>query len=253
MPRRLLAAVMIGGAVLALAACGDSPPVDGTAVAQANRAILATFNVPISATLTAPIGVPRPVATAPTVTLVVTPPAATPTYAVMRQRLIAAEMTLITGEFDVTIAYDNETRTMETIRFDLGREVGVPRAQSTITYQSAVATRSIEVITMGSQAWQRTPPGSWTTTDRPDSTRAQVLGLLPRAEMTATVAVEGRGNTAVLRWYDAERASDTEVEIDPVTGIPQRLQRRGRADGFLLTVTYRRWNTPITIDTPDGS
>ncbi len=270
----------VGTIALVLAACGAPSPATSTAIERANRSISATFGAARPATVTAIVATDaalsaayRPViphsttvrstpgapASAPTTlatptmrstpivpTTASTAPSATAAYG----RLMAAVAAVDTGELDTTLDYGAQARTVMSVRFDLGHGRDAARTHAIVTYQSAVAIRSTEAITVGGQTWQRMAGAPWAATDRADNARDKVRALLPRAA-TDGVGEGERGDAVVLRWYDSERASDVEVEIDATSGIPRQMRQISRADGSLLTVTYRAWNTPVAINAPD--
>lgn len=181
----------------------------------------------------------------------IAPTTAPPTTAAYG-RLMAAVAAVDTGELDTTLDYGAQARTVMSVRFDLGHGRDAARTHAIVTYQSAVAIRSTEAITVGGQTWQRMAGAPWVATDRADNARDEVRALFPRAA-TDGVGEGERGDAVVLRWYDSERASDVEVEIDATSGIPRQMRQISRADGSLLTVTYRAWNTPVAINAPDGA
>ncbi len=224
-----------------------------------------TTAAPTPTTMPTPIGpsvvvanerTPMPPTTVPTATSVPTstamPTPTAPPAVVAYERLLTAVATVDTGEIDAALDYGNQARTVTSVRFALGRGKDLARTQTTVMYQSTVATRSAEAITIGGQTWQRADGTSWAATDRTDNARDQVRALFPRAGADG-VKQEERDGAAVLRWYDADHASDVEVMMDATTGIPRQMRQISRADGSVLTVTYRSWNAPVTITAPDRS
>jgi len=276
MSRLLLTIATLGTVMLVLTACGGQSPATTAAIEQANRSINATFAARRSATITAitaargsvlagdgalstarttptgtvPLRTPLPASPVPT--RIASVASAGPPAAVMYERLMAAVANVKTGEISATLDYGNHARTVTAVRFALGQGNDLARTQTTVTYQSTVATRSVEAITIGGQTWQHADGAAWVLTDRADNARDQVRALLPQGG-TGTVTAEAHDGAVLLRWYDAERTSSVEVEVDATTGIPRQMRQQSRADGSVLTISYRGWNTPVTITAPSGS
>ncbi len=261
MSRLLLTIATLGTVMLVLTACGGQSPATTAAIEQANRSIIATFAAERSATITAlaarttptgtvPLRTPLPASPVPT--RIASVASAGPPAAVMYERLMAAVAAVKTGEISATLDYGNHARTVIAVRFALGQGNDLARTQTTVTYQSTVATRSVEAITIGGQTWQRADGAAWASTDRAENARDQVRALLPQGG-TGTVTAEAHDGAVLLRWYDAERTSSVEVEVDATTGIPRQMRQQSRADGSVLTIRYRGWNTPVTITAPSGS
>ncbi len=285
---RLMTIAIVGAVALVSTACGGSSPATSTAIEQANRSAGATFGAARAATITiiastntvisaanrhatptarasspsTGVGMSTAQRATPNGTTaqslsgtpanVSTTQSLSPPAAVAYERLMTSIAAVDTGELDAVLDHGIQARTVTSMRFNLGDGRNAARTDAVITYQSALATRSTEAITVGGRTWQRAIGTPWAASDRADNARDQIRALLPHGG-TTDVGEEERGGVAVLRWYDPDRASDVEVEIDPTSSIPRQMRQISRTDGSILTVTYRSWNTPVTIDSPDGS
>lgn len=230
-------------------------PVLATVVPSATPTAPATVvptltSVPIATSV--PLAAPS-VPTPPTATVPIAPttiPAAvrTPTTPpTLRQRAIMAEKTLQSGRLVATIDYGNGTRATSTLRFDFGGAGQPPTMQLTIVYEGVTGSRSTEFIASGERYWQRAADGTWAATSPLEGVRGQVSGFLP-----GLGAVGDGAASTTFHWHDDARDAAATLDVDPVTGIPQRLSRVSATNGTTLTVMFTEWNTPQVIDLPQA-
>lgn len=129
-------------------------------------------------------------------------------------------------------------------------------------YQATLRGRSEEYILYGDQLWQRQSNGSWSL-----AKNADVAGLVGRVEsylpaarsaQASSVAVLAPSaaqpvssvSTTEVRWRDASGSAEVTVEVDPASGTPRQMRRVDPANGRVVHVTYRAWNTLVDIDPP---
>lgn len=199
-----------------------------------------------------PSAVPTPLPIAPSLVAVAPTPTIgqRPTPSIY-QRVVNAEAELRTGEFEILAEYGPGSRSLTKVRFDLGDAQHPPRLHSVTTYHGVTGSRIVERIMIGDQSWQRGPDGRWTAVPTGGSMQEQVHAFLPGAGSVADLVREGNGTPAVLRWYDVGRDADVTLSVDSATGLPRQLRRVLREGGFVVTVTYSGWNTPVDIAQPN--
>lgn len=233
-----------GGAVLPSA----TPAVAPTAAAPAantstNLAVAPTATVPAASTTARPAA--GLTATAPA------PSATAPSAAAVLQRARANEDAVRTGRFEATLNYGNGNRSAVAARFDLGGAGRVPRLQLATTSQRPGGSQTVEFIAIGERTWKREANGPWEATANQDGLWEQLRSFLPHTATAANPTVSTSGNTATLRWNDAERGAPVVLEVDAVTGAPRQLRQEPQGTGLEMTVTYHDWNVPVDISAPN--
>jgi hypothetical protein len=165
-------------------------------------------------------------------------------------RITAAEAALRSGEFDATIEYAGGSRSVVRVRFDFGSGQEPRRLHIASTSQSATGSATFEQIAIGEQAWQRQADGSWALAPTQDGMWDQIQAYLPnsRAIANATLALEGK--EATLSYRIAAGRAEAVLIADPTTGTPLRLRQQSADDGTTITVVYRGWNVPTSIEAP---
>ena len=78
----------------------------------------------------------------------------------------------------------------------------------------------------------------------------QLQGYLPNARTITSAILVGGGGVTVLKYDDQERGADSDLSVDPATGVPLQLRQEIRPAGPTLTVTYPGWNVPVVIEPP---
>lgn len=182
------------------------------------------------------------------------PPSATgPASAeIILLQVAEAEAALRTGQLEATITASSGPGSSARVQFDLGDEQREPRFHITTTYESTTGDQTTERITIGDQSWERQQNRQWAVRTARESALKQLQVFLPRTDSILDpkrVTVEGM---YVLYWYDAARDADVTLRVDRA-GIPQQLRRVSRANGLILTVTYRGWNMKVEITPPEAT
>lgn len=184
-------------------------------------------------------------------------PSATPgpvTAAMLAERAAAAEAALRSGELDATAAYGDGSRSSVLVIFDLGAPGSVARLYTKTTYVSPKGTQTVERITVGERSWQLQPDGSWVAAQEQEGVWGRVQPFLPHASSAAypTTTSDGQGPTTIS-WEDSGNGTMSTLEVDTATGTPRVLRRETPSSGTQLTITYRGWNTPVSVEPPAGS
>ncbi len=141
-------------------------------------------------------------------------------------------------------------RSSTEMRFDWGDGAQTSRLQVAMTYQGLTGSKTVELIIVGNQTWQRDAEDKWVRVDEADAL-AQPQSFLPHVSSATNVESSSDGKTTTLRWFDADRDADTTLEVAP-SGVPQRLRQVGRSTGSVVTVRYSSWNAPVTISPPSA-
>lgn len=244
------------GALSTATAMNSALPVIAAVVPGATStapAVVAPIPTSVSMATSVPVAVPAVPGTPPTAIVPIVPTTAPvavptpPTPATLRQRTIMAEKALQSGRLVATIDYGNGTRTTSTLRFDFGGAGQPATMHLTIVYEGVTGSRSTEYIVSGERYWQRAADGTWVTTPPVEGVRGQVSGFLPDLG-----AIGDDATPHTFRWRDDARDAEATLEVDPVTGIPQQLNRVSATDGTTLTVVFAEWNTPQVIDLPQA-
>lgn len=166
----------------------------------------------------------------------------------LRAQLAQAESRLRSGVFDAVIDYGDGTQATASVVFDLGDEVTPPRMHMVASYGGS-SDHTIELITIGSQTWQRQGTSPWTVDANREGVWGQVQSLLPRAENIPVSAQPGQ-TPGTLVWFDPSRNDDVTLTIDLESGIPLELRQTSRDTTTVVIVRYTSWDIPVTIDPP---
>jgi len=78
-----------------------------------------------------------------------------------------------------------------------------------------------------------------------DDVRAQVAGVLPQLGVSPVDVTFAPARIATLRWYEAARDTDSVLQVDAATGVPQEERRTIRAGGPTVVVRYSNWDGPV--------
>jgi len=162
------------------------------------------------------------------------------------------EASLRSGELEATTDYGNGTRSVVQMRFDLG-DSGHPQGlYSVSTYVGNTGTRRTERIILGDRGWERAQGGMWSPLATVGSVRDEVMPFLPRLNPVQIPTTTDVQTGAELNWSDTPQGLFKSLQIDPRTGIPQRLRAVAMGNQVTTTVTYLGWNTPVAIDSPEN-
>jgi hypothetical protein len=166
-------------------------------------------------------------------------------------RAANAEASLRSGEVEVITEQQDGTRSVATMRFDLGNDLLLPRLQH-ITTGGMPGNEASEHVVVGDQAWQRQSENGWISVFDQPSVSEQVKALLPDLSSAGEPYIEtlADGNLIALLYYDAQCDADVIVVMDANSGVLRELQRVSRKDGSALTVRYSSWNTLVDIIPP---
>ncbi|MDQ4076275.1 MAG: hypothetical protein M3220_08510 [Chloroflexota bacterium] len=251
---------------------GDATPTETAGVLSTSQEVSNTLSglaarvdLP-SATLVTPAATPlatatpKPTATTPpasptathtvepTATLV--PPTATPSPFDVLEQVARAEAALQTGQFEVTINFEDGNHATAHILFDFANETETPRLRMVTTYESSTGTQTVEHVMIGSQSWQRQGDGVWRPLPNQEGVWGQVQSFLPHSRLVAGAELQQIGDATVLHWYDADRATDMNLYVHPETGVPEKLHEVRQHSSLTRTVLYKGWNEPVEIASP---
>jgi hypothetical protein len=210
--------------------------------------------VPTSSMAASPVALAT-VAPAPAGTQVVgaTPLAAQPAVEAVIKQVARAETALRTGQLEATMDYGQGPRSAVQIQFDLGDGQKPLRFHSVATYMSTAGDQVVERITIGEQSWERKATSTWVAQAAEESPLAQLQTFLPQADMISDATIAKDAHGLILRWYDARRAADMTLLVDPASATPHELRQEAHLTGVVLQVTYSGWNTPVVITPPSAS
>jgi hypothetical protein len=179
------------------------------------------------------------------------PATATPSAGALRQKVVTAEESVVSGELTATLESNGRRQSSAQIRFDLGGGTRPPRVQITTTYHGATETQQREQLVVGDRWWQRRPDGGWESIPPQAGVWDQVQTYLPQVRTVPPERVGLDDTPATLRWHDQSRDIDVTLTIDPATGAPRHLRQVSRDGKTMLTVTYTGWNAPVDIQPPE--
>jgi hypothetical protein len=231
-------------------------PISATAV---------TTVLPTSVSAAGPV-TPEPATASSLGTPALTPaPAATPTVQIATPEIVSnvalaprtllqqaarAEAALKTGQFEARVDYGRGAHSTVEMRFDLGGGNRVPRVDMTTIYTNSTETEAIRHITVSGQTWQRRQGKDWVLVAEEVGVSGEIQDYLVHADAVASAESDRNLNPFELHWYDASRNADVTLVVDSITGVPRRLRRVARDTGWILTVSYKGWNTPVSITPP---
>jgi hypothetical protein len=166
------------------------------------------------------------------------------------ERVAGAEAALQSGQIDASIEYPDGSSATTRILFDLGTPAGTAEVAITTMYQSGAQTRTTELVMLGAQVWERVDGSTWEEVENVEGGWGQVQVFLPRIALVSEPQRDSDDRPGDLHWYDAGRTADIRLQVDPESGVPERLEQVSRETGSVLTVTYTSWNGPVQIDPP---
>jgi hypothetical protein len=166
------------------------------------------------------------------------------------QQIAAAEAALRSGELEAVLDYGGGTKSSAQVRFDFGSAEQPQRLDFRTTYQGSDSTQTLQQITIGDRCWERRDTQGWTPAAPKNDIGDQIRFFLPQSRSAERPRYVQQADRAELRWYDAGHDADVTLLFDPDTNMPRSLQRQPRRTGVVLSVTYKRWNTPVEILPP---
>jgi hypothetical protein len=193
---------------------------------------------------------PRPAATPTPLPKLAPIPRNIPTIDVLLKRIAAATGSLHTGAFDATIDYGAGAQPLARLTFDRGDTKHPIRFRVRGAYTNGQGETIVERITIGGASWQRSADGRWQAALAAPGLPSELNPLLPMLDSADGLNLTPVAGGVLLRWYDPVRRADVTLLVDPASGVPRQLQSVTRRQGTTLVVTYRRWNTPVTIQPP---
>jgi hypothetical protein len=225
--------------------------------APTNAPTIAPTGVATAAPTTAPTGTSTAAPTnAPTIAptgVATTAPTIAPTQEpaiTLVQQIAAAEAALRSGELEAVLDYGGGTKSSAQVRFDFGSAEQPQRLDFRTTYQGSDSTQTLQQITIGDRCWERRDTQGWTPAAPKNDIGDQIRFFLPQSRSAERPRYVQQADRAELRWYDAGHDADVTLLFDPDTNMPRSLQRQPRRTGVVLSVTYKRWNTPVEILPP---
>ena len=263
----LIAVLVVTAAVARRSSARSGPPPSAAAPAvpppvQIDTAPVATSVAPTALAVAPPTEAPPVAATStPVPTIAPTarpvsaatpaPPTATPpSGATLAAQVATAEDGLRSGTFDVAIDYGAGSRSIVSVRFDLGDPARPRRMAFSSTSDGPTGRQSVELVAVGERTWQRLPDGGWGPAVSQDGLWEQLEEYLPRILAATNPTVARDGEVLLLRWNAADRNADLELRVDAATGRPLELRVTGRGSQTALIVSYTGWNTPVAITEP---
>ncbi|MDQ4075283.1 MAG: hypothetical protein M3220_03455 [Chloroflexota bacterium] len=210
---------------------------------------------PLATATSKPTATPTPPASPtaiPTVepTATPVPPTSTPSPSEMLEQVASAQAALQTGQFEMTIDFEDGNRSSAQVLFDLASEAEGPRLWMTTTYEGSTGTQTSELVMIGNQSWQRQGDGEWSPRTNQESVWGQVQSFLPHTRSVTEAELDQTDNATVVHWYDAGRAMDVTLYIHPETSVPKELHEVRQHGTLTRTVVYSIWNEPVEIAPP---
>ena len=204
---------------------------------------------------------PSPVATQSSAPALVTStpartPPSTPTQAVSAatatsdpvQRAAAFQQKIQSGKLQVTADYGGGSSATADLSFDLGDNTHPPRLYLKTVYKSGQTTDTSERITIGDQAWERRPDGSWAAVQEQEGVWGRLQIYLPHMPGSQNVNVQSADDGLHLMWTDAGKQNT--LVVDQTTGTPRELRQQNASPQLMEVVKYLEWNTPVDIRAP---
>jgi len=243
----VVVALRLLGPIQAVLGAATEPPNASPTSVPPTVAAIQSPTVPALAQVSATPIVPTATAVAASV---VTPsavrtPIAPSDGAAVIARVRAAHATVRRGTVETTVDYGGGITAVTTTTFDLGDGQPPPRLLLTTTYQGATGSRTVRRLTIGTQTWQRGTEATWVRQASADDVRAQVAGVLPQLGVSPVDVTFAPARIATLRWYEAARDTDSVLQVDAATGVPQEERRTIRAGGPTVVVRYSNWDGPV--------
>jgi hypothetical protein len=162
-----------------------------------------------------------------------------------------AEAALHSGELAASSDYGQGYGPTVRIVFDLGNSARPMRMHVVATYRSQDGEHTIERITIGREAWERSANGEWRTIAEQEGVWGQIRAYLPQLEAARRYYGVETVAPDTLAWHDSARNMQVTVRVDPQTGVPISMTQHVIGAGVTTTVAYTSWNAPVVIEPPD--
>ena len=248
--------MLLASGVTLISACTAGTTGGPTPQLATPTAIAQVPSIP-TATITPPTVDGGPVLTPTSARPTSVPVATTPTVEprlVLIQRVRAALADLRTGHLQVTSDYGGDTQAVVTMQFQLADANSPARPQpalySQTTYTSPTGNQRSEHLTVGDRSWQRDSEDEpWRPMPDQEGVYGQVTPFLPQLPAPGDPVLGPDQSQSELHWLDRARDADVLLRVDE-EGVPQSFRRTAHDGTAVLTVTYTRWNAPVSIPQP---